>query len=65
MDDHINQDQPMIVQQEQNAVNHSSDSSPSTSRGPTKAPHQCVTIWEPVSLKQEWTVRIFFIYKEY
>lgn len=40
-------------------------STPSTSRTATLNPesgqNQCITIWEPVQLRQEWTVCITFI----
>jgi speckle-type POZ protein len=39
--------------------NHSAESSPSTSRANSlKVPpsHKCITLWEPIILKQEWTI---------
>lgn len=39
-------------------------SSPSTSRGPNagsteSGSNECYTVWEPVVLRQEWTVSVF------
>uniref|UniRef100_A0A7E4UP64 BTB domain-containing protein n=1 Tax=Panagrellus redivivus TaxID=6233 RepID=A0A7E4UP64_PANRE len=45
-----------------NGGNDSRDSSPSTSRANSLRrgiPHRCQTIWEPVSLQQEWTIANF------
>lgn len=41
-----------------------SSSQPSTSRGENSQPaaethNECITMWEPVHLKQEWTVSFF------
>lgn len=49
----VQHDVPMIAQPAE-----SPDSQPSTSRSlPSKSvAHHCVTLWNPVNLKQEWTV---------
>lgn len=47
------------------AENVSADSSPSTSRANSlKLPpsHKCITLWDPIVLKQEWTVSCLYIY---
>lgn len=49
-----------------NPVNDSAESSPSTSRAnAVAASHKCITLWDPIVLKQEWTVSYIYIFYNY
>lgn len=61
MDQHVFVAAPADAAIQPNVINNhdAESSSPSTSRANSlkvQPSHKCITLWEPITLKQEWTV---------